>query len=383
MSTDALAMVTDDAALADHVAARRAALQDELDRIRAQKAALEAKLAELRPAAPPKKGGGVGVPAGSAGKKRPGGAGAGRPGEPPYDPSIPLTGPAKRARVEADRERRVNLLWQQCATIAKTLMRHRDSAPFHKPVDPVALKCPDYLTIIKTPMDLGTALARLGGTPGGPPRAYSAPTEFRDNVRLMFANCRTYNKVGTPVRRMGDALSDLWEKKWAQQGIEAKWALEMERQKDEQLVRPRERRGGSGGCGEGRGGGKGGAGRGLGGAWAVWLPVGPPGGRLAAPGVGSKRVGVGSSALPARRRAQMRRLRRHERQRPRAPSPSFPSILNPSLFLPLPSSRSWTARPSTSSRCARWTGSCAPCRRWPPPRAAPPLPAPPTRASAT
>ena len=55
--------------------------------------------------------------------------------------------------------------WQQCATIAKTLMRHRDSAPFHKPVDPVALKCPDYLTIIKTPMDLGTALARLGGFP--------------------------------------------------------------------------------------------------------------------------------------------------------------------------------------------------------------------------
>ena len=50
MSTDALAMVTDDAALTDHVAARRAALQDELDRIRAQKAALEAKLAGRAPA---------------------------------------------------------------------------------------------------------------------------------------------------------------------------------------------------------------------------------------------------------------------------------------------------------------------------------------------
>ena len=236
--TDAVAMAGDDAALAAHVAARRAALTAELDQIRAQKALLEAKLAELRPVGPPpKKGGGAGgAPAGSAGKKRPGGAGAGRPGEPVYDPSIPLSGPAKRARVEADRERRVNLLWQQCATIAKTLMRHRDSAPFHKPVDPVALKCPDYLTIIKTPMDLGTALGRLGGTPGGPPRAYASPAEFRDGVRLMFANCRTYNKVGTPVRRMGDALSDLWEKKWAQQGIEAKWALEMERQKDEQLV---------------------------------------------------------------------------------------------------------------------------------------------------
>jgi len=357
--TDALAMVSDDSALASHVEARRASLQAELDRIRAQKAALEAKLAELRPAAPPKKGGGA-APAGSAGKKRPGGAGSGRPGEPPYDPSVPLTGPAKRARVEADRERRVNLLWQQCATIAKTLMRHRDSAPFHKPVDPVALKCPDYLTIIKTPMDLGTALGKLGGTPGGPARAYAAPSEFRDDVRLMFANCRTYNKVGTPVRRMGDALSDLWEKKWAQQGIEAKWALEMERQKDEQLVSERadvwNREVGVGASGR------------------VRRPAERVGGRSARPGAGSGGAGGVRKPRLDRRRDEERRLD-GERQRPR-----FPSILNHPLSL---FHRSSTARRSTSSRCARWTASYAPCRRSPPRRARPRRRARPTRASGT
>ena len=362
--TDALAMVSDDDALSAHVEARRAALQAELDRIRSQKAALEAKLAELRPPAPPKKGGGA-APAGSAGKKRPGGAGAGRPGEPPYDPSIPLTGPAKRARVEADRERRVNLLWQQCATIAKTLMRHRDSAPFHKPVDPVALKCPDYLTIIKTPMDLGTALGRLGGAPGGPPRAYTAPSEFRDDVRLMFANCRTYNKVGTPVRRMGDALSDLWEKKWAQQGIEAKWALEMERQKDEQLVREAERM-----CGAGK--------VGVGAAGRVRRPAGRPSSLPPRPGVGSGGVGGRQEVRPRRRRGEMRRLEQ------RAPAPALSLSLHPqppsSLLLLF---RNSTARPNTSSRCARWTASCAPCRRSPPRRARRPRRAPPTRASGT
>jgi len=152
---------------------------------------------------------------------------------------------AKRARLEHERERRLALIWQQCSTVAKTLMRHRDSAPFHRPVDPVALKCPDYLTIIKKPMDLGTALAKLEPPKSGPlggalqpsatKRAYTSPLEFRDDVRLMFANCRTYNKVGTPVRRMGDGLCDLWEKKWASSGVEQKWEAEQERARDEEL----------------------------------------------------------------------------------------------------------------------------------------------------
>jgi hypothetical protein len=365
MTEAVLAMVTDDAALADHVAARRAALTAELERIRAQKAALEAKLAELRPPAPPKKGGGGATPAGSAGKKRPPGGAQAAAGGPAFDPSLPLSGPAKRARLEADRERRMNLLWQQCVTIVKTLMRHRDSAPFHKPVDPVALKCPDYLTIIKTPMDLGTALSKLGSI-GGQGRVYASPDEFRDDVRLMFANCRTYNKVGTPVRRMGDALSDLWEKKWAQQGIEAKWALEMERQKDEQLVRE-------------------------------WR------GRWMCGEMGEKERSVRGAPAAVARRAGVRCWRRASRSVPwegtagtgslgaRKTETKGRQFSRP--FPPRPpttpqktqnhQNRSWTARRSTSSRCARWTGSCARCRRWPPPRAAPHHPAPPTRASGT
>ena len=88
--------------------------------------------------------------------------------EPPLLPTLNEEPAAKRASLEHERERRLALIWQQCSTVAKTLMRHRDSAPFHRPVDPVALKCPDYLTIIKRPMDLGTALAKLDPPKSGP-----------------------------------------------------------------------------------------------------------------------------------------------------------------------------------------------------------------------
>lgn len=40
--------------------------------------------------------------------------------------------------------------------IVKKLRRHENAWPFNQPVDPVALKVPDYLQIVKNPMDLGT-----------------------------------------------------------------------------------------------------------------------------------------------------------------------------------------------------------------------------------
>jgi Bromodomain len=54
-------------------------------------------------------------------------------------------------------------------------------------------------------------------------RSYKTPMEFRDDVRLVWQNCRTYNPVGTQVRQLGDRISDAWEKKWLQAEIEKKW----------------------------------------------------------------------------------------------------------------------------------------------------------------
>jgi hypothetical protein len=48
-------------------------------------------------------------------------------------------------------------LWMQASERSlRKLLRHRSAWPFIDPVDPVELNIPDYLTIIKEPMDLGT-----------------------------------------------------------------------------------------------------------------------------------------------------------------------------------------------------------------------------------
>ena len=122
----------------EQVRARRAELQNELARILEQRQEVEARLLALnstRPVAdaalaapalaPRLSHGGLNAPA----KKRPAAHG--------------LEGPeAKRRLTLAERERRVNGLWGQCATVLKTITRHRGAGPFSKAVDPVLLRCP-------------------------------------------------------------------------------------------------------------------------------------------------------------------------------------------------------------------------------------------------
>ena len=120
-------------------------------------------------------------------------------------------------------------------------MAQKDASVFMKPVNPQAMKCLDYFDIVKRPMDLGTIQKKFPGKPkatgrGSEPRTYSSPLEFRDDMRLVWDNCRLYNAITTPVRSMGEAMADAWEKKWKLTGIEAKWEEEMQRQSLEEQV---------------------------------------------------------------------------------------------------------------------------------------------------
>lgn len=47
----------------------------------------------------------------------------------------------------------------------------------------------------------------------------------RDDVRLMWDNCRTYNRIGTAPRCAGDTLSEQFERKWAMSMIEEMLAV--------------------------------------------------------------------------------------------------------------------------------------------------------------
>lgn len=75
-------------------------------------------------------------------------------------------------------------------------------------VDPIALGIPDYPKIVKKPMDLSTMRAKLDAG------QYPTADKFRDDFKLMMANCFAYNSELSPVHKAGVDLQKLFEEKW-------------------------------------------------------------------------------------------------------------------------------------------------------------------------
>ncbi|KAJ2425327.1 hypothetical protein GGF41_002461, partial [Coemansia sp. RSA 2531] len=100
-----------------------------------------------------------------------------------------------------------------CLNITKEFMKKANfniAYPFLEPVDPVAMNCPDYFTIIKDPMDLTTIKTRLERD------EYMSPLQFESDMRLMLRNCYAYNPPGHPVHEAGRALEAMFDSKWTE-----------------------------------------------------------------------------------------------------------------------------------------------------------------------
>ncbi|KAL4559783.1 hypothetical protein LXL04_031929 [Taraxacum kok-saghyz] len=100
------------------------------------------------------------------------------------------------------------MLMKQCETLLNKLMVHNFGWVFNTPVDVVALKIPDYHTVIQHPMDLGTVKTKLMSG------KYKDPWGFAGDVRLTFSNAMTYNPRGNDVHIMAETLSKFFEVKW-------------------------------------------------------------------------------------------------------------------------------------------------------------------------
>lgn len=100
------------------------------------------------------------------------------------------------------------MLMKQCEALLKRLMSHQYGWVFNTPVDIVKLKIPDYPTVIKHPMDLGSVKSKLVSG------VYSSPWGFAADVRLTFTNAMTYNPPGNDVHIMADTLSKFFETRW-------------------------------------------------------------------------------------------------------------------------------------------------------------------------
>lgn len=97
---------------------------------------------------------------------------------------------------------------RMCFKLLTTIKTHRWAWPFNQPVDPEKLGIPDYFTIIKNPMDLGSVEKKLIN------EEYTDIHQFATDVRLVWQNCLTYNQPGSDVVRMAEVLRDLFESKF-------------------------------------------------------------------------------------------------------------------------------------------------------------------------
>ena len=100
------------------------------------------------------------------------------------------------------------MLMKQCEALLNRLMVHQFGWIFKTPVDVVKMNIPDYFTIIKHPMDLGTVKSRIISG------EYSSPLGFAADVRLTFANAMKYNPPGNDVHSMAETLSKYFEVRW-------------------------------------------------------------------------------------------------------------------------------------------------------------------------
>ena len=100
------------------------------------------------------------------------------------------------------------MLMKQCENLLNRLMSHQFSWVFNTPVDVVKHNIPDYFTVIKNPMDLGTIKGKVASG------EYSSPLDFAADVRLTFSNAMTYNPAGNDVHIMADTLRKYFEVRW-------------------------------------------------------------------------------------------------------------------------------------------------------------------------
>jgi len=85
-------------------------------------------------------------------------------------------------------------------------LTHNRKGLFNTPVDPVALRLPDYYTIVTNPMDLGTVKTKLHSM------HYQSREQVCHDIRLVFCNAMKYNPPSNPVHIAARELLAFFEK---------------------------------------------------------------------------------------------------------------------------------------------------------------------------
>jgi hypothetical protein len=101
------------------------------------------------------------------------------------------------------------LTLRQCTSLLKPLLKMDAAVAFLQPVDPVALRLPDYNDIVKQPMDLGTIQKKLDGG------SYLSVEDFINDVRLVWYNACIYNPADQWVHQSARKMEAEFEHRLA------------------------------------------------------------------------------------------------------------------------------------------------------------------------
>eukprot|EP01012_Entosiphon_sulcatum_P033343 TRINITY_DN42208_c0_g1_i1.p1 TRINITY_DN42208_c0_g1~~TRINITY_DN42208_c0_g1_i1.p1 ORF type:complete len:641 (-),score=76.63 TRINITY_DN42208_c0_g1_i1:155-2077(-) len=107
---------------------------------------------------------------------------------------------------------------RDCMPLIVSLRQQRKAAPFNHPVNPFALRLPDYYKFVRKPMDFGTIFDKLCSG------QYKTALEVLSDVRLVWENCKTYNGADHILTRTVEELVADFEDKF-QQDIVKKHSL--------------------------------------------------------------------------------------------------------------------------------------------------------------
>lgn len=87
-----------------------------------------------------------------------------------------------------------------CRQLHTSLVKHTSAWPFQMPVRPIEDGAPNYLEVIKQPMDLSTIDKKLTA------QEYVEVQDFANDIQLMLNNCFTFNPPTHAVHQLGRQL---------------------------------------------------------------------------------------------------------------------------------------------------------------------------------
>jgi len=99
--------------------------------------------------------------------------------------------------------------WTAMSKILQNMISRSDTEPFRVPVDWKGMGLFDYPTLIKKPMDLGSVKRNISA------RKYKSIPDAADDIRLVWANCMTYNQDGSDFFLLAKNLGKKFEEKYS------------------------------------------------------------------------------------------------------------------------------------------------------------------------